>query len=145
MKKIILSIAAIGAVSLSTNAAAYNGATLQCREYTRTIYVGCQPQECVGTACLQPDGSWQIVSQPTVPATLPATTTVPVREVVVHQDHYYPSPRPYYYSSYYPARSGISISLGNSWGPRHYGHRSHYRGRGYGHHHKHRGRGHGHH
>lgn len=33
-----------------------------CREFTQTIRVGNQKQEGVGTACLQADGSWQIVS-----------------------------------------------------------------------------------
>ena len=33
-----------------------------CREYTHTIYVGGRPQQGYGTACRQPDGSWQIVS-----------------------------------------------------------------------------------
>lgn len=32
-----------------------------CREYSHTIYVGGRPQEGYGTACRQPDGSWQIV------------------------------------------------------------------------------------
>jgi hypothetical protein len=31
-----------------------------CREYDSTIYVGGQPQHAYGTACQQPDGSWQI-------------------------------------------------------------------------------------
>lgn len=34
-----------------------------CREYTQTIKVGGQTQSGYGTACRQPDGSWQIVSQ----------------------------------------------------------------------------------
>lgn len=32
-----------------------------CREYTQTITVGGQTQEGHGTACRQPDGTWQIV------------------------------------------------------------------------------------
>ena len=31
-----------------------------CREYQQTVYVGGQPQKAYGTACRQPDGSWQI-------------------------------------------------------------------------------------
>jgi surface antigen len=31
-----------------------------CREYTQTIYVGGHAQKAYGTACRQPDGSWQI-------------------------------------------------------------------------------------
>jgi surface antigen len=32
-----------------------------CREYQQTIVVGGQPQSGYGTACRQPDGSWQVV------------------------------------------------------------------------------------
>jgi surface antigen len=31
-----------------------------CREYQQTIYVGGQAQQGYGTACRQPDGSWQV-------------------------------------------------------------------------------------
>jgi surface antigen len=34
-----------------------------CREFTQTINVGGQSQKGYGTACRQPDGSWQVVSQ----------------------------------------------------------------------------------
>lgn len=33
-----------------------------CREYTSTVLVNGRPVESFGTACLQPDGSWRIVS-----------------------------------------------------------------------------------
>ncbi len=33
-----------------------------CREYTTTMMVGGRPVETYGTACMQPDGSWRIVS-----------------------------------------------------------------------------------
>ena len=33
-----------------------------CREYQQTIVVGGQPQSGYGTACRQPDGSWQVVN-----------------------------------------------------------------------------------
>ncbi|MDH3472490.1 MAG: RT0821/Lpp0805 family surface protein [Rhodospirillales bacterium] len=33
-----------------------------CREYTATSVIGGQAQETYGTACRQPDGSWQLVS-----------------------------------------------------------------------------------
>jgi hypothetical protein len=56
-----------------------------CREYTRTVYIGNQRQEAYGTACLRPDGQWEIVSEGNqIPATyLPPVTqtrTVYVRE-----------------------------------------------------------------
>ncbi len=45
-----------------TPAPAYQTATGQyCREYQTTITVGGHVQEGYGTACRQPDGSWQIV------------------------------------------------------------------------------------
>ena len=31
-----------------------------CREYTQTIWVGNDPEKTSGTACRQPDGSWQV-------------------------------------------------------------------------------------
>lgn len=31
-----------------------------CREYQQTIYIGGEPHESYGTACRQPDGSWEI-------------------------------------------------------------------------------------
>lgn len=31
-----------------------------CREYRQTIVIGGEPQQSYGTACRQPDGSWQI-------------------------------------------------------------------------------------
>ncbi len=40
---------------------ASNGAP--CREFIQTIYVGGYPEEGYGTACRQPDGSWQIVQR----------------------------------------------------------------------------------
>jgi surface antigen len=32
-----------------------------CREYTQKIQVGGKSQEAYGTACRQPDGTWQVV------------------------------------------------------------------------------------
>jgi len=34
-----------------------------CREFQQTVTVGGRTEEAYGTACRQPDGSWQIVSQ----------------------------------------------------------------------------------
>ena len=33
-----------------------------CREFEQTVTIGGKPQKSYGTACRQPDGSWQIVS-----------------------------------------------------------------------------------
>lgn len=42
---------------------AYQSNNSYCREYTQTINVGGQSERAYGTACRQPDGSWQIVNQ----------------------------------------------------------------------------------
>ncbi len=58
-----------------------------CREYTRTITVGRELYEGYGTACMQPDGSWEIVSEQA--PRLPVVTrevfyeTAPVRIVTL--------------------------------------------------------------
>ncbi|MDP1626854.1 RT0821/Lpp0805 family surface protein [Parvibaculum sp.] len=39
---------------------AYQQAGLQCREYSQTVYIDGKSQQAYGTACRQPDGSWQI-------------------------------------------------------------------------------------
>ncbi len=41
--------------------AAPSATASQCREYTSTQIIGGRPQQLVGTACLQPDGSWRIM------------------------------------------------------------------------------------
>ena len=33
-----------------------------CREYQQTVYIGGKPQSAYGTACRQPDGSWQVAN-----------------------------------------------------------------------------------
>lgn len=38
-----------------------SGASPTCREYQSTVNIGGRSQTSVGTACLQPDGSWRIV------------------------------------------------------------------------------------
>ncbi len=38
------------------------GGSGYCREYQQTVVVGGQPQSGYGTACRQPDGSWQVVN-----------------------------------------------------------------------------------
>ncbi len=40
-----------------------NASGQYCREYTQTVTVGGKTEKAFGTACRQPDGSWQIVSQ----------------------------------------------------------------------------------
>lgn len=38
----------------------YTSSGRYCREYQQTIYVGGQQEQAYGTACQQPDGSWEI-------------------------------------------------------------------------------------
>lgn len=47
-----------GSITPTRTYQAGNG--LHCREYTQNIYVGGQSEQAVGTACRQPDGTWQI-------------------------------------------------------------------------------------
>lgn len=35
----------------------------QCREFQQTVTIGGKRQEAYGTACMQPDGSWEVVNQ----------------------------------------------------------------------------------
>ncbi|MEP0519648.1 MAG: RT0821/Lpp0805 family surface protein [Hyphomicrobiales bacterium] len=37
----------------------YNNNSLQCREYSHTIYIDGRPETAKGTACRQPDGTWR--------------------------------------------------------------------------------------
>jgi surface antigen len=39
----------------------YQQGSQHCRSYTHTIYIGGEPQTARGTACRQPDGTWQTV------------------------------------------------------------------------------------
>lgn len=39
----------------------YSSSGRYCREYQQTVYVGGQQENAYGTACQQPDGSWEIV------------------------------------------------------------------------------------
>lgn len=89
--------------SLQTAHAAYITQTTivpYCREFTQTISIGGQLQKGIGTACLQPDGSWQIQKMSANPVIeVPAThyVTVPDTVYVIEQ------PRPRYVSyPYYP-------------------------------------------
>lgn len=43
-----------------TPQAAYQQNNLTCREYSQTVYIEGRSQQAYGTACRQPDGSWQI-------------------------------------------------------------------------------------
>ncbi len=68
-KKFFLTFAGFAAaltafVSFAPDAKAQNyGGGDYCREYTRTVTIGNRREEAYGTACLQPDGQWRIVSE----------------------------------------------------------------------------------
>jgi hypothetical protein len=49
--------------TLVTTAERYDTAGRYCREYQRSVVVAGREQQAWGTACLQPDGDWQIVSE----------------------------------------------------------------------------------
>lgn len=49
-----------GSIQPQSGYTANNGS--YCREYTQTINVGGRSERAYGTACRQPDGSWQIVN-----------------------------------------------------------------------------------
>jgi surface antigen len=97
-------------------------AGLPCREFITTIVIGGKEEQGYGTACRQPDGSWQIMTdeQDTV---APAPTT----NVYVYsppERHYYVYPGMYYYypsSFYYPYNIFLSFSYIYRSGHLHYG------------------------
>ena len=60
MKKLILGIAALTAISTSAHASSYNE---YCREFTQKIIVNGRTQTGYGTSCLRPNGDWEIVRE----------------------------------------------------------------------------------
>jgi surface antigen len=57
-----------------------------CREFTATVMIGGQPQQAVGQACRQPDGSWRITQD--APGLPPLVYTLPPEAI-------YAPPYPY--------------------------------------------------
>lgn len=41
----------------------YSASGRYCREFQQTVYIGGKEESAYGTACQQPDGSWQIVAE----------------------------------------------------------------------------------
>jgi hypothetical protein len=111
MKKHIWTIILVATLGLSSSDAyanRYNGSNDYCREYTGTIYVGGRAQQGYGTACLQPDGSWQVVSGDNVGQAVAPNYIINQPEPVV----YYQPPRNVYRTTYYRPRDvGTSISV----------------------------------
>jgi surface antigen len=77
-----------------------------CREFISTIIIGGQEQQGYGTACRQPDGTWQIVSnEPATPQPPPAA-----EQTNIYVDN--PPPAYYYFPSdfYYPYHIYLSFA-----------------------------------
>ncbi len=136
--------AAVAASTVLPSMAGAQGA--YCREYTRSVMVGNKMQEGYGTACMQPDGSWQVMNEgqqssvPSYAQPQPAFAPAPVYQPAPVVQYYEPVPAPvaYYDEVYGYPSSSLSLSFGYSdhdWGHRRGwrgGHGRHHRG---GHHH----------
>ena len=62
MKQKILFLSALAAaVPFMASVSPAQAADQYCREYTKTVTIGGRQQQAYGTACYQPDGSWEIV------------------------------------------------------------------------------------
>jgi len=94
-----------------------------CREFITTIIIGGKEEQGYGTACRQPDGSWQIVAEDGGTTGSPAGPT----NVYVYtppERYYYVYPDAYYYypsSFYYPYNIYLSFSYVFRSGHIHYG------------------------
>ena len=75
-----------------------------CREFISTIIIGGEQQQGYGTACRQPDGTWQIVSDQAANAQVP-----PPAQTNIYVDN--PPPQYYYYPNdfYYPYHIYLSF------------------------------------
>ncbi|HEX2859408.1 MAG TPA: hypothetical protein VHP58_04335 [Alphaproteobacteria bacterium] len=87
---------AAGAQNISTRDSTTGGD--YCREYTQTFTIAGKTQKGYGTACLQPDGSWQLqnsepaeVAAPAAPAS-PDYAPQPSIGYVVQDDNVYITP-----------------------------------------------------
>lgn len=82
-----------------------------CREFTTTIIIGGEEEQGYGTACRQPDGSWELVSdEGTTPPPAPAQ---PVPAAPAQEVYPYPPPAAYYLypdDFFGPARIYLSFS-----------------------------------
>ena len=66
------------------------GEPQNCRAFTAQVTVGGQPQQAVGQACQQPDGSWQVTQN--TPGLPQQVYTLPPQAIYL-----YPYPGPYYW------------------------------------------------
>ncbi len=110
-----------------------------CREFITTILIGGEPQQGYGTACRQPDGSWQIVSGEgkIVPETRP--TVVEKHHIVYpygYHDWYYRYP--YWVWDPFHPRIFFSFNVIHFVGHRHFT-VHHFHGKKFSHSHRHSG------
>ena len=115
-------LAATALVSASAQAEPY------CREYTNHVKVGGKLKESYGTACMQPDGSWQVVkpaesepdeneiAAPQPPFAQPQVLNAPPPQVVYQQ-----APAVVYEEPEYYAAEPSYFAFGFSSHDRHYG------------------------
>lgn len=134
IRKILFLTAMIAAPSFASSEAR---AADYCREYTKTVSVGGRAERAYGTACLRPDGSWEIVSlegsnyardkvRNTMYDDIERQTNYRDRERVVIRESYHRAPR--YYK---PHHRYQSVSY-NSWPfVFHLGNTNHYQHKAY--------------
>lgn len=60
-KKLLASAVALSALAMASTAQAQMDSGQYCREYQQSVTIQGKTQEGYGTACLQPDGSWQMI------------------------------------------------------------------------------------
>jgi hypothetical protein len=87
-----------------------------CREFTQKIIIGGAPHTGYGISCMQPDGSWQVVSQPQDNSAPPPPA--PYAQAAAYPPGSYPAgygyvvaPPPAYYAAPYPYYYGPSVGL----------------------------------
>jgi hypothetical protein len=135
--KIVAAGASLLPLLFSGGTARAQYSTEYCREYTKTIQVGNRQQSGYGTACLQPNGDWRIVSTGealTAQEQIQLTSYDAPQRIVFasRQPHYIYAPAPpYFYSrtTYYKPQPLLSFNFGprknvhshaHSHGHRHY-------------------------
>lgn len=77
-----------------------------CREFISTIIIGGEQQQGYGTACRQPDGTWQLVSDPSTIVKTPP----PAAQTHIYVTH--PPPQYYYYPADFYGPYRIFLSFG---------------------------------
>lgn len=119
-----------------------------CREFTKEILIGNNIEQGYGTACLQPDGSWQVISEGPSETRQNYHNTILIKEKYTvptynihyrhrHKHHRKPYHRHYrkHYRSHYHYHQPFGYLLGFHFGNKHYKHHRKHHGH---HRHKHR-------